>query len=143
METTPRNRPHLRLVILLVLAAGGLAPTQGCVAAAVGAGAGIAGTAYFTSRGVKSVVKGSVPNLASRTRVVMAQMDIPLSATKSEKEGTKREFQGTSGNLDVTVTLERNDGQTTTVEVDARRNLVSWDKDFAKSLLDRIIATQA
>jgi len=71
---------------------------------------------------------------------VMSQHDIPVTGSTSEKSGEHREFKGHKGDLDITVTLDRNDERTTNVEVSARRNLVTWDKDYAKKLLDSIIS---
>jgi hypothetical protein len=136
MERNPGHPLATRLLLLLALA--GAAASQGCAAAAV-AGAGAAGAVYFTSRGAKATVNGSIENVATRSQVAMSQMDIPVTGTKIEKGGAHREFTGTKGDLDVTVTLDRNDSRTTNVEVSARRNLVTWDKDYAKQLLDSII----
>jgi hypothetical protein len=132
------NHGHFGRSLLLVLALGGAAAAQGCAAAAVGA-AGAGGAYYFTTRGVESTVNGSIDNVASRSQVAMSQMDIPVSGSKSENDGAHGEFTGKKGDLDVTVTLDRNDAKTTKVEVSARRNLVEWDKDYAKQLLDKIV----
>jgi hypothetical protein len=139
MERNAWNEAATRVFLLVALA--GAAVGTGCAAAAV-AGAGAAGAVYFTTRGVQSTVNGSMENVASRSQVAMSQMDIPINASKIEKGGEHREFSGTKGDLDVTVTLDRNDERTTKVEVTARRNLVTWDKDYAKQLLDRIIASK-
>jgi hypothetical protein len=136
MEAHPRRR--LALFFVLWFSVAGLAMNQGC-AAAVATGAGAAGVAYFTSRGAKALVEGSMEDVAARTQVAMSQKDIPITEKKSEKGGAHREFKGAKGDLDVTVTLDRNDDKTTNVEVSARRNLVTWDKDYAKSLLTSII----
>ena len=140
METNRGKADIARFAVLFVLASGAVT-SMGCAAAAVGAGAGAATAAYFTSRGAGSIVNGSVSDVASRTQVAMSQMDIPVTGTKSEKSGDHREFKGAKEDLDVTVTLDKNSNKTTKVEVDARRNLVTWDKDLAKSLLDRIVAS--
>lgn len=118
---------------------GAAVAAEGCIAAAAGAGAGAAGAAYFTSRGAKSVVNGSAEEVAARAQAVMAQMGIPMTNTKSEKGGELREFEGHKQDLDVTVVVQRHDDKSTEVEVTARRNLVSWDKDYAKSVLDAVV----
>jgi hypothetical protein len=133
------SAPSLASRLLVLVALAGAAAAQACAAAAV-AGAGAAGAVYFTTRGVESTVNGSVENVASRAQIAMSQMDIPVTGSKVEKSGAHREFSGTKGELDITVTLDRNDDRTTKVEVTARRNLVEWDKDYAKKLLDSIIA---
>jgi hypothetical protein len=132
------NPGHWAQRLFLLLALAGAAAALGCAPVAVGA-AGAAGAVYFTSRGVGSVINGSINNVASRSQVAMSQMDIPVSGSKSENNGDHREFTGSKGDLDITVTLDRNDDKTTKVEVSARRNLVTWDKDYAKQLLDRIV----
>jgi hypothetical protein len=60
-------------------------------------------------------------------------------STSSENGGAKRELKGKHGDLDVTIQMEQEDTATTKVEVYARKNLAEWDKDYARTVLDRII----
>lgn len=120
---------------LVALLAG---PVSGCVAAAAaaaGAGTGI----YLTSRGVASVVSGSVNDVAARARSAMDAEGITITETKTEAEGDKRSFRGKKDDLDISVELERQSPSTTKAEVTARKNVAEWDKDYAKKLLDRIV----
>jgi hypothetical protein len=110
----------------------------GCVAAAA-AGAGAVGAVYATSRGVESVVNGSIDNVAARTQAVMREMGITMEGSKVDEGGAKREFKGKQGDLDVTVDLQQQDSATTKVEVSARKNLAEWDKDYARQVLERIV----
>ena len=112
-------------------------PATGCVAAAAAAGAG-AGI-YLTSRGAESLVESSVDQVATRARAVMSEEGIVPDASNAESGGTKREFKGKKGDLDVTIQLERESGSTTRVEVTARKNLAEWDKEYAQQLLSRIV----
>ncbi|MGE5687191.1 MAG: DUF3568 family protein [Gemmatimonadota bacterium] len=131
---TGRNGKWARWVLLAVLAG----PVSGCVAAAAaaaGAGTGI----YLTSRGVASVVNGSVDDAAARTRSAMDAEGITITETKTEAEGDKRSFAGKKDDLDITVELERQSPTTTKAEVTARKNVAEWDKDYARKLLDRIV----
>jgi hypothetical protein len=121
----------------LALTAALLAPAGGCVAAAAGAGAGSA--IYLTSRGASSTVKGSVSDVAARTRSVLDGEGITITETKTESEGDERSFKGTKGDLDVSVDLKRDTPSTTKTEVSARKNLAEWDKDYAKVLLNKIV----
>jgi hypothetical protein len=122
---------------LWALALIAVAPLTGCLAAAAaGAGTGI----YLTTRGAASTVEGSVATVASRTRSVMGEEGITISETKSENGGDKQEFKGTKGDLDVTVTLERESPTLTKVEVTARENLAEWDKEYAQRVLNKIVA---
>jgi hypothetical protein len=116
-----------------------LAITQAaCVAvgaAAVGAGGGI----YFTSRGAQSQVKGSPAEVERRAREVFAHEGIPVTGTRTDDGGAKREIQGSRNGLDITVSMEQQAGGTRT-EATARKNLVEWDKDYAQQLLNKILS---
>src|ERR1041384_1597228 len=85
----------------------------GCMVAAAGAGAG--GGIYFTQRGVESVVPATVDRAATATATAFDQLKV--RQTKSQVEqgeaGEQREIEGTA---------------------------VTWDKDFARSVLDKIVA---
>ena len=112
-------------------------PTAGCVAAAAAAGAG-AGI-YLTSRGAESIVPSSVDQVATRAQQVMKEEGIVPDASSMEKGGDKRELKGKKGDLDVTIEIERKDPKSTRVEVTARKNLAEWDKDYARTVLERIV----
>ena len=88
-----------------------------------------------------ALANGSIAQVATISQNAMAEKDVPVNATTSEKSGAHREIKGTKGDLDVTVILDEKGAKLTDVEVTARKNLVAWDKDFAKSLLDRIMAS--
>src|SRR5262249_57183198 len=108
-------------VVLLGLASG----LSGCVAAtaaAAGAGTGI----YLTSRGAESVVKGPIDQVESRAKAVLEQEGVTLTGTQTEQSGDKRELKGNKGDLEVTVSMERQETGTTKTEVSARKNLVTW-----------------
>ena len=126
--------PINRLWALALIA---VAPLSGCVAAAAAAGAGTG--IYLTTRGAASTVEGSVSDVASRARSVMGEEGITITETKSEDGGDKREFKGTKGDLDVTITVERQTPTTTKVEVTARENVAEWDKEYAQRVLNRIV----
>jgi hypothetical protein len=99
-----------------------VAPVAGCVAAAA-AGAGAGTGIYLTSRGASSTVNGSVDDVAARTRSVLDGEGITITETKNQAEGDQRTFKGT----------------TTKAEVSARKNLAEWDKDYAKTVLNKIV----
>jgi hypothetical protein len=115
-----------------------VAPVTGCVAAAA-AGAGAGTGIYLTSRGASSTVNGSVDDVAARTRSVLDGEGITITETKNQAEGDQRTFKGTKGDLDVAVDLKRESPTTTKAEVTARKNLAEWDKDYAKTLLNKIV----
>lgn len=111
-----------------------------CVVAAAGAGAG--GGIYFTQRGVESVVPASVDRAAAATKQAFAELKIRQTKAQAEQAdngGEKRELDGTAADRDVTVTIT-SEGKHTRVQVVAKKSAVTWDKDFARSLLDKIVA---
>ncbi|HET7584562.1 MAG TPA: DUF3568 family protein [Gemmatimonadaceae bacterium] len=112
----------------------------GCLLAAAGAGAG-AGI-FLTTRGASSLVNASVEDVAARTRAVFEEMNITVLKSSEERGGDKREVSGQRGDMEVDVSMERKSPTTTDVEVTAKRNVADYDKDFAKSVLSRIIEHQ-
>lgn len=136
MRTTPRLAVPLRLTLAAILTAGAL--LSGCVAAAAGAGAG-AGI-YLTSRGASSIVQGSVEQVADRTATAFTAMGIERVSRTVQEDGSEITIEGETDELEVTVEIEREDRGTSNVQTAARRNLVQWDKEFARSLLERIIS---
>ncbi len=111
-----------------------------CLVAAAGAGAGAA--VYLTRTGAESLVEGSPDQVAARIPPVFEELNIRQTAVSSEDEGNKRAFRGTAGDLDVTVTLERQSPTTTRVEVTSRKSLVEWDRDFSRQVLAEIVQSK-
>jgi hypothetical protein len=112
----------------------------GCVVAAAGAGAG--GGIYFTQRGVESVVPATVERAAAATNQAFDQLKVRQTKSQVEQRenGEKREIEGTTGDREVSVTLKLEGTNATRVQVVAKRTAVTWDKDFARSVLDKIVA---
>ena len=112
----------------------------GCVVAAAGAGAG--GGIYFTQRGVESVVPATVGRAAAATTEAFGQLKVRQTKSQVEQgdDGEQREIEGTAGDREVTVTLKPEGKNGTRVQVVAKRTAVTWDKDFARSVLDKIVA---
>lgn len=129
------NRPT-RLAGPAILAAGVLA--TGCIFAAAGAGAG--GAIYFKGRGVESIVSAPIARTFSATHQTFQEMGIQQTKTSSEqgRGGEQREITGTTRDGDVTVTLQ-SQGDHTKVQVVARKSAVTWDKDLARRILQRIV----
>lgn len=120
---------------LLVVA---LSLTSGCFL--LGAGAGAVGSIYFTDRGTSSLAEGSLEALAERTRAVFEEMQIEPTGEETAPDGGDMEIAGKNGPLDITVDLERKGPSSTLVQVSARRDGVAWNKDYAKMVLERILA---
>ena len=112
----------------------------GCLVAAAGAGAG--GGIYLTQRGVESLVPTTVERAATATTQAFGQLKVHQTKSQVEQgeDGEKREIEGTAGDREVSVTLKAEGKNATRVQVIAKRTAVTWDKDFARSVLDKIVA---
>ena len=124
----------IRWLLVLALAA----PLSGCLLAAAGAGAGAA--VYLTSRGASSVVQAGIDDVFARAEAVFEDVGVGETGRSTEDSGAERRLLGRQGELEITVEMHRETMSTTKVEVYVRRNAVEWDRDYARSLLDRIIA---
>ncbi len=127
---------HHRLVATVV--AGGLAliAVQACIVAAAGAGA--AAGIHVTSRGVEASLEPNLNRVATAVQATFRDLGIRQTGESSTQSGAEREFKGEVEDLEVTVTLRAREGRTD-VEVVARRSVASWDKDYAREVLGRII----
>lgn len=130
-------RPRILRAWAAACAALGLAA---CVVAAAGAGAG--GGIYLTQRGAESVVPMTIDRAAGATRQAFDELKIreTKSSTEQGADGEKREVEGTAGDREISVTLKVESAGTTRVQVVAKRSAVTWDKDFARAVLDHIVA---
>lgn len=122
----------LSLVLAIVIATG-----TACVAAAAGGlGAGI----YYSDRGAESLIAAPIDQVFTATEQTFQELSITETKTSSESEGAsaERQLKGTTGDRDVTVTL-KSEGTSTRVEVIASKSAVTWDKDLAKKILEKIV----
>lgn len=118
--------------LLLMLTAG----LSGClVAAAAGAG----GAIVFSGHTAEAIVDRSVDEMAEVAEQVMEAEGIRVTDERSQDSGSRRVYEGEKDDLDVTVTIEQDDAGTK-IGVEARRSTTSWDDDYARSLLAKIIA---
>ncbi len=119
-----------------------VAVTAGCVVAAAGAGAG--GGIHFTQRGVESVVAAPLERAFSATKRAFEHFGIRQTKVEEEAghkdEGAKREVSGETADRDVVVALKAESKSSTRVQVVARKSAVTWDKDFARAILERVVA---
>ena len=117
---------------LVALASGG------CLAAAAGAGA--AGGIYVTDRGAESTVTAPVARTYDATRAAFRSLDITETKSSTEQDGAieKRSLEGKTDDRDVTVNL-RTEGSGTRVDVLVKKTAVTWDKDFARRILNKVV----
>lgn len=123
----------LRLLAVLALAS----PAAGCIAAAAAAGA--AGAIAYTERGANSEVNASVNTLLQATEATFSEMNIVIIERKTAENGTEVELKGNRGDLDVTVNIHQDNPPTTKIDVTAKRNVVDYDRDYARDILQRVL----
>jgi hypothetical protein len=111
---------------------------SGCFLAAAGAGAG--GAIYVTDRGAEGQVAAPVPRAFDATRQVFQELGISETKTSNQQEGAseQRSLEGKTGDRDVQVDL-KSEGSGTHVAVVVKKTAVTWDKDFAKRILSKIV----
>jgi hypothetical protein len=130
-------KPRFRLTFLPLLLAAATA-AGGCVAVAAGAGA--AAAVHMSDRGAESLVSADVVKAEDAARKAFAEFSITETKARTETgSGTdKRVLEGTAPDREITITISA-DGDRSKVEVVARKSAVTWDKDYAKAILQRVI----
>jgi hypothetical protein len=114
------------------------ASVSGCILAAAGVGAG--GAIYLTERGAEAQVASSVSGTFDASRQAFQEFGITETKSGNEQEGSteKRTLEGKTSDREITVEL-RTEGSGTHVEVVVKKSEVTWDKDFAKRILNKIV----
>ena len=112
---------------------------SGCVVAA--AGAGVGGAVYLTDRGAESIVSADGPTAQDAAEKAFADYEISRTDLIVQDDRERRQLKGRSADdrLDVTVTIEREKDGLSKVKITAATSAVTWDRDFAKQLLERIV----
>ncbi len=103
--------------------------------------AGAGGAIYVADRGTESQIAQPIGRVYDATQQVFKELTITEKRTVNEQDGgvTKRTLEGTTSDRDVSVSL-KTEGSGTHVEVLVKKSAVTWDKDFARTILDRIVA---
>jgi hypothetical protein len=55
-------------------------------------------------------------------------------------DGTEHELKGRQGDLEITVDIKRESETLTSVEVFAQESTIEWDRDYARRVLEAIMA---
>ncbi len=113
--------------------------SNACLLAAAGAGAG--GAVYITERDIDSETPLSVDAAADAVRRAFDDLDITQGkyTTEMDTGRERRTLSGQTDDRDVTVKVASS-GAGSRVSVTVRRDEVLWDKAFARTILDRILA---
>lgn len=122
--------------LLVILPMGGM--LGGCFLAAAGAGAG--GAVYVTERDAEATLPASVAVVEASAKRTFGEMGIKEKRTIAEEgqAGLKRTVEGTLDDRDITVAIQTA-GTGAKVVVAARKTPVTWDKDLAKKILEKIV----
>ncbi len=129
-------RPLAFLSLMLSTAA--LSTLSGCAAAAIGAG-GAAGGIAFTERGAKGDVKGPVSQVNERAKEALQEMQIQVTGNSSQNSGKEQSLDGKSGSTEVSVKMSQSAHDMTHIEVIAKEGTLKWNKDYAQTILSKII----
>jgi hypothetical protein len=124
------------------------ASVAGCWAAAAGAGA--AAGIYYSERGAESRVTASYDQVVMAARRAMSEMGAPVKDTDDpggvagvmdDKDTQEIKLEGTrtDGEGDVEVIVTKDEDEAVKVEVVAKKSPVTWDKEFAGKVLERIV----
>jgi hypothetical protein len=117
-----------------------LSTLSGCLLAAAGAaGAGAAAGVYLSDRGATALVEGPIADAENRARAVMRELGITVTETRATSDGSRKEFRGTTAELDVAVALEARSAVSTQVTATAKRSTVEFDRAYAERLVQRIV----
>ena len=125
-------QPMKALGISLMLASG-----TGCIAAA---GAGLGAGIYLSDRGAESLVSSPIDKTFAASQEVFREMGITEVKSSGEQTSSaeERQIDGKRGDKNVKVTL-KTEGEGTRVEVVASEDMVVWDKDLAREVLEKIV----
>ena len=124
--------PLRRTALILPLAAA--LSSSGCFLVAAGAGAGAA--VVYNNRGATAQLPGTVNATFDKAVASFGANGVSKTGRGTERSGDVRTLNGTKGNLEVTVGVERVSESVTPVDVIAKRNVVDYDRTFAKQVLD-------
>lgn len=116
-----------------------LASTVGLSGCLFAAAAGAGGAIHFSGHTAEAIVERSVDDMAGAVARTLAAEQVDVTDSHNEDRGAKISFVGNRGELTIRVSLER-EGMGTKVRVSAQRTAASWDDNYAKELLAKIIA---
>jgi hypothetical protein len=111
---------------------------------AAAAGAGAAAGIYYSDRGAESTVDAPFDEVVAASERALAEMGVPINKGESEsdqKDATREttlEGSRNDGEGDVEVTVKQEEGVVKVVVV-AKKTEVTWDKDFAGKVLEKIV----
>ena len=128
------KRPALAVLLLAVVTPF----AAGCIAAA-GAAAGAAGAVAYSERGARSEVAASADSVVGAVETTFSSMEIAITERSRKEDGSETHLKGKKGDIEVSVDITRDQSPTTKIQVTARRNLVDYDREYARDILRKIL----
>lgn len=126
----------IRLFATVALAAAAVT-SSGCFLVAAGAGAGAA--VAYTNRGATANIEGTVPAVFDKAVRAFGTLQVAETGRSTENSGDTQRLVGTLGEQEITVEVKRSSESVAAVEVTAKKNVVDYDKDLAKRVLDAMM----
>ena len=131
-----KARKWSRSILPAALAAIAVATVgPGCVTSSSSSG----GYSLSSEGGVGATIDKPIDQVAASVQAALTSQGVEITETKNQTEGDKRTIKGKKGDLMVTVELSYNGASSTKAEVTARKHVVTYDKDFARLLMDEIV----
>lgn len=90
-------------------------------------------------QGAESDVKGNINDVNARAMTVFKEEKIAQIGSSLGKSGETQTLTGKKGNMTIEVQLDSTGADQTHVGVIAKQGSLKWNKDFASSLLDKIV----
>lgn len=119
----------------------GMLMLQGCVAVAVGLVAGAAAGVTYTLLGVaEKTFDADYDSVMAALQKTLTNLDVKTGDTRRMEEGgkvVKTEIEGYTSDLTLHISVERVSDTATKVSVDASRNYLMKEKDFATQILNQ------
>jgi hypothetical protein len=84
-------------------------------------------------------LKGSVTEVTSRSQSALKELGIQITDSSSKDSGKEMDLSGKSSNHNVSVQINDLGNGMSHVEVSAKDGTLQWNKDYAKSVLEKII----
>lgn len=125
---------RVRVLMLMVGMAGML---TGCIVA--GAAAGAAGAVAYSDRGAKSEVAVSVDSLVRLVEATFSSMDIAVTERTRKEDGTEQHLKAKSGEMEINVDVNQDQPPTSKILITAHKNVVGYDRDYARDILKKIL----
>ena len=85
-------------------------------------------------------LKGDVTQVSTRTQDAMKELGIQVTDTATKSSGREQDLKGTANGHSVSVQINDIGNGMSHIDVSAKDGEFQWNQDYAKKVLDKIIA---